>query len=194
MVAFGGLISLASFLALAVSLILGAYNMSKKNGSKSGRIVALVAVIGVVVGFTISNMAEKHSEPNESKTSKIASSSSKKSSSNDSGSTDFDKQVKAGFKEIGGSKEYPAISRVEANTSNGNLKGISIWGDESLEDASSSELKHYFSAGAQIGNYVFAHDKDDDNDMKVPFVQVYAGNTKIARSDFSNNSQMKDLR
>ncbi len=206
MAIFGGIISIISIAALFCSIFLGLFNIIKKNGKKSGRKLAIGSAIFIFIGFTISNIFEKSEskkeEPKtEQSTTKKTSSkesykkhSNKKENTSDSKEAKLNKQVQAGFKDIGGSEEYPLIGHVTANVSNGELKGVSVWGDESLSDVSAQELKHYFSAGAQIGNYVFDHDKDDDNDMKVPFVQVYAGNTKIARSDFSNNSQMKDLR
>ncbi|KRN95124.1 hypothetical protein [Pediococcus stilesii] len=104
-------------------------------------------------------------------------------------SVNYDKKAETIFEnDLGGTDEYPLIGHIEVNHSGDDITGVSVWGDESLTTASPSDLKHYFSAGAQIGSRLL------NKDYKVPFIQVYAGNKKVARSEYGNNSQMKDLR
>lgn len=137
--------------------------------------------------------AKKESKINakkESKAAKAASPSSKKNKNKkQSSSAKLNKKMQTAFKDIGGSDEYPLIGHFEVNHNGSEVTGVSVWGDESLETASPELLKHYFSAGAQVGNRLLGTDTG-----KVPFIQVYAGSKRVARSTYTNNSQMKDLR
>lgn len=106
-----------------------------------------------------------------------------------SSKTTLNKKAQAAFKDIGGLDEYPLVSKIEVNHDRNKVTGISVWGDESLASASPTLLKRYFSAGAQVGNRLLGSATG-----KVPFIQVYAGSQKVARSAYTNNSEMKDLR
>lgn len=101
----------------------------------------------------------------------------------------LNKKAQAAFKDIGGLDEYPLVSKIEVNHNGNKVTGVSVWGDESLASVSLTLLKHYFSAGAQVGNRLLG-----STTGKVPFIQVYAGSQRVARSAYTNNSEMKDLR
>jgi hypothetical protein len=98
-------------------------------------------------------------------------------------------KVDAIYKDLGGDEEYPLTARIEVNGSSDHITGVSVWADGSLANADTATLKHYFALGAQVGNRLLGGDT-----YKVPYVQVYAEQTKIARSQITNTSQMKDLR
>ncbi|TLQ05437.1 DUF308 domain-containing protein [Pediococcus stilesii] len=104
----------------------------------------------------------------------------------------YDKKAKEIFEDIGGDDSYPLVGHIKVVLNSKNkITGIMVWADESLSTSNTSDLKHYFSAGAQIGNQLLDDKKDK---YKVPFIQLYAGNKLIARSQYTNNSQMKDVR
>ena len=98
-------------------------------------------------------------------------------------------KVDAIYKDLGGDEEYPLTSRIEVNGSIDHITGVSVWADGALANADTATLKHYFALGAQVGNRLLG-----DDTYKVPYVQVYAEQTRIARSQATNTSQMKDLR
>jgi hypothetical protein len=116
-----------------------------------------------------------------------AAASSKKAA--DSAASSLQAKASSIYTDNGSEKEWPLVSRIEVNHSGSMVTGVSIWADGSLANADTATLKHYFALGAQIGNQLL-----DDDSYDVPYVQVYAEQTKVARSQVTNTSQMKDLR
>lgn len=84
--------------------------------------------------------------------------------------------------------DYPLLGKYDLTFSGNDIYNVQVWCDESLETASASEVRHYFSYGVQIGM------KALNSTKKSPIVQVYAGSKMIARSSIDNNMTFVDKR
>ncbi|WP_099299647.1 hypothetical protein [Pediococcus pentosaceus] len=153
----------------------------------------------LVIDKTLHNAFNEPDDTNESSRSDISSSSTSKSSTNSrKGATSSNsrdslttKALKI-YNDIGGDDVYPLFSHIKVNTnSDKDITGIMIWTDESLANGTKEDIQHYFSAGAQIGNRLL--DNDKDGEYNVPFIEVFAGSRMVARSQYTNNAQMKVL-
>ena len=209
----GGLLDIAGIAIFIVAIILVISFRKKKLPLKQPLILMAAGIALLFIGVAVtpspdSAKSDKDNAAQSSKAVKSSKSSKKRSNTNASSKTSSSSeseksntsssskpkqslQDKANkiFNDMGGNDEYPLVSRIEVNGTAKNITGVSLWCDGGLQSADAATLKHYFSLAAQVGNQLL-----DDGSYKVPFVQVYAEQTKIARSEYTNTSQMKDLR
>lgn len=92
------------------------------------------------------------------------------------------------YKDISSDGTYDYLNKLELVQNNGKITGVSIYCDNSLKNADQTTLQHYFSLAAQVGNQTLG------KGTNTPYVQVYAGGDRIAKSKLDNNNQMVDMR
>lgn len=209
----GGLLDIAGIAIFIVGIIRVISFRKKKLPLKQPLILIVLGIALLFIGVAVtpspdSTKSDKDSAAQSSKAVQSSEASKKSSSSSSSSKTNASSESKASsassssapkeslqdkanslFADMGGKDEYPLVSRIEVNGTENNITGVSLWCDGALQAADAATLKHYFSLAAQVGNQLL-----DDGSYKVPFVQVYAEQTKVARSEYTNTSQMKDLR
>lgn len=139
-----------------------------------------------------SESKSKSSSLAEAQSKSEASSTAKKKIKKQSKQAKYDKKAKDIYEDIGGDEAYPLTGHIEVSlNSSKKVNSVMVYADKSLARGTIEDLRHYFSAGVQIGNHLL--DNDKDGEYNVPFIEVFAGNRMVARSQYSNNAQMKVL-
>ena len=102
----------------------------------------------------------------------------------------LNKKAQAKYKELTtGDDSYSLASKVklEYRAKTAKINGINLWCDESLANADSTELRHYFSLAGQIGSAA-------KGGYELPFVKVYAGDVIVTRSTLENTNKSVDTK